>query len=207
MIVVEERATVERFGFALGVPGDHNVCNALFAIAVARGHGIGWDRIKAALRRFRPPPMRWSVEDIAGVRFINDAYNANPLGMRAAIGTFAGLETSGGKWLVLGGMLELGAWEIEEHRAVGRLAAAGPWTRLVVVGERGGWIARGAAEAGMSQDRIAVCETGRQAARVLADGVTQGDAVLLKASRGMRLEEVRDEYVLLSLRMVAEPSV
>jgi len=197
--VVREKASGERFSFRLPVCGDHNVGNAMFAIAVARGRGMGWDDIRRGLEAYRPLPMRWAEEHVCGVTIINDAYNANPVSMRAAVDTFARMKTVGRKWLVMAGMLELGAGEREAHIDVGRHVGRMEWGGLVTVGERGTWIAAGAREAGLAESRIYTCGDCAEAAQVLFHGVSAGDAILLKGSRGTRLETVRDQYVLLSV--------
>ena len=174
----------------LPVPGCHNVRNALLAIAVARTRGIDWETIQDGLREFEAMPMRWQETDCAGVLMINDAYNANPMSMRAALDTFRERRAEGRKWLVLGGMLELGEMEREEHLALGRYVAGGPWVGLMAVGHLGSLIADGAADAGLKDDVIIRCANNAEAAVALAERTLRGDAVLLKASRGMHLEEV-----------------
>ena len=121
---------------------------------------------------------------------INDAYNANPVSMQAALRTFRELETTGRKWLALGDMLELGAGEVGEHRSIGRALADGPWAGLVTVGELGARIAEGALATGMPATRIYSCATTAEAANYLKERMAKGDALLIKASRGKRLEEI-----------------
>jgi len=127
---------------------------------------------------------------VGGVTFINDAYNANPLSMSAAITTFREFETAGRRWLVLGDMLELGTGAVEEHRAIGRALAGGPWAGLVTVGELGAEIARGAVDAGLASTEAQCCGTVDEAVRVLKENVVKGDVLLVKASRGKQLEKV-----------------
>ena len=176
--------------FRLPLPGLHNRSNALLAIAVARGFGVGWDRIASAFGRFIGPPMRWEQTEAGGVTFINDAYNANPVSMRAAILTFKELAVPGRKWLVLGDMLELGPSSAEEHRALGRSLAGGPWAGLITVGVLGAQIAAGAVDAGVPADRVQACETLDASVEKLINCIAPGDGVLVKASRGKHLDEV-----------------
>ncbi len=180
--------------YRLSIPGEPMRRNALRAVACARELGIPPPAIAAALATFRPPPMRWSVSQAGGVTWINDAYNASRVSLLAALDTFAGMNTAGRKWIVLGGMRELGAREREDHDAVGRVAAAGPWAGLVTVGDRGAWIATAARESGWPAGRVWTCDQARAAAAVLAGLVEPGDAVLLKGSRAERVEEVFDEW-------------
>ena len=176
--------------FRMLMPGTHNCHNALLAVAVARGLGVEWDRIAAAFERYVGPPMRWERQMVAGITVINDAYNANPVSMLAALHTFKELDVAGRKWLVLGDMLELGSNEIDEHRAVGRALAGAPWGGLVTVGTLGTHIAEGALASGMKAAAIHTCSDAAAAAEYLKDKMIPGDALLIKASRGKRLEEV-----------------
>jgi len=188
--LVRERSSGESTPLHLTVPGRHNRHNALLAIATARGFGLSWDHIASAFATYVPPPMRWEQVDIDGVTVINDAYNANPVSMAAALQTFGEVESPGRKWLVLGDMLELGAGEVEAHRDIGRSLADGPWAGLIAVGVLGARIAEGAAEAGLPPDCIRTCPDAEAATVLLKDLISRGDAVLLKASRGRRLEVV-----------------
>lgn len=192
-MAVTERESGERAELELSLPGEHVMRNALLAVAVGRTHGLAWDLLAQALRRYRPPPLRWTRVAWAGLDVINDAYNANPLSMRAALRTFAGWPARGGKWLVLGDMLELGATAEAEHRALGAEIAAGAWVGLVAVGELGAWIAGGAVDAGFPAARVVRCADACSAGRVLRERAAPGDAVLLKASRRVRLEEALDD--------------
>jgi UDP-N-acetylmuramoyl-tripeptide--D-alanyl-D-alanine ligase len=185
---VLEQASGEVFEFCMPVPGRHHLHNALLAMAVARGCGVKWESVAAGLAQYQAPPMRWQRLEAGGVVLINDAYNANPLSMRAAIRTFAETAVKGGRWLVLGDMRELGAGEVTEHEAVGQLIGSGDWRGLVAVGRLGGHFADGAMAAGLDPARIVRCETAELVAGVLSGQVRPGDAVLFKASRGVHLE-------------------
>jgi UDP-N-acetylmuramyl pentapeptide synthase len=171
--------------------------NAALAVAIGRRYGVTWDHIREKLEAYSPLPMRWQVGRIGRLRVVNDAYNANPLSMRASIETFASEPGGGSKWLVLADMLELGEGERQEHLDVGRFVGAGTWAGLLAVGRRGEWMAAGAEEAGMRSDRVWRCADPAEAAAVLREHAAPGDAVFLKGSRGMHLEEVT--------RYLAEP--
>jgi UDP-N-acetylmuramyl pentapeptide synthase len=190
---VVERRTGETLTFRMSLPGAHHRNNALVAIAAARQLGVAWDNIRDALEHYVTLPMRWERQDLAGRLIINDAYNANPMSMRAAIGTFRELAVPGRKWLVLGDMLELGRIAADEHVALGGFAAGPAWAGLVTLGALGARIADGAAEAGCPADRLHRCQTPAEAARVLGEQTAAGDALLLKASRGMHFEDVLKE--------------
>jgi len=172
-------------------PGQHNALNAGYAVAVARGLGVNWDTVVLGLGRYHPLPMRWDVEESNGVQLINDAYNANPLSMRAALRAFDETPVSGTKWLVLGDMLELGSHTEPEHIALGEfVASSGPWGGVIAVGTLGALIAEGARRCGYDDERIWCCADSMEAASVLKRRVQPGDAVFLKASRGVALEDV-----------------
>lgn len=189
-MTVQERGLGETHTYTMPLPGRHIMENALLAIAVARTAGLPSERIEGALSVFRPLDMRWSRTDAAGRHFINDAYNANPMSMRAALETFAGIESVGGKWLVLAGMNELGEDERQWHLDIGAAAGKGPWAGIVAVGPKGQWIAQGAAAAGWPEEHLYVCGDARRAAQVLRRVSREGDHILLKASRREHLEEI-----------------
>lgn len=187
---VADRVDGGTHAFRLAMPGVHNRHNALLAVAVARGFGVSWERIAEGFARFKGPPMRWECLAIGDIQVINDAYNANPLSMRAALRTFAESPAGGRKWLVLGDMLELGKDEVREHVDLGTLVAGGAWAGLVTVGALGRHIARGARAAGMAAAAVVCCDTTVEATARLLERLGPGDCVLLKASRGRRLEEI-----------------
>ena len=168
--------------------GRHNATNAAAAIAVARHLGVADDAIAEGLATAEPPPMRMQVRKAGGVTIVNDAYNANPASMRAALGTLrdllpeAAASTDGRRVAVLGDMLELGDRSEHYHREVGgHLEDLGLLARV------------GPLAAGID----AACETltypdAAAAADDLPRHLRPGDVVLLKASRGVRLEVVAD---------------
>jgi len=188
--VVEEKSSGKNFRVKARLPGEYSMINIMFAIAVARGYGVTWDRIAAALESYTPLPMRWEHGEVAGIKVINDAYNANPLSIRVSIKAFSEQMIAGKKWLVLGGMLELGDRQKEEHLALGEFVGSGDWGGLMVVGSLGELIAQGAEKGGLEIGRVYRCENNEEAAKALAENVAAGDAVLLKASRAVHLEEV-----------------
>lgn len=185
-----------------GMPGEHNVRNALLAIAVARSLGAEWPAIAGAFAAVRRPPMRWQVSDLGGTTLVNDAYNANPLSMAKVLETFAAIPVAGRRYAVLGDMLELGeADEAELHRGVGRAAAGAGLDELWLVGERAArWIREGAIDAGMAAAHVTACASAEEAAERAHVFLRPGDALLLKASRGLRLERVEERLRALPFR-------
>lgn len=184
----------------LPVIGVHNVYNALAAAAAAWAVGLSIAEIKEGLEMFRPVRMRMETTEIGGARVINDAYNANPASMAAALTALASVKEAR-KIAVLGDMLELGQSAEKSHFDVGRLAGAEGLALLVLVGSHAQDTARGAAEAGMEEDRIIVASGADEAAAVLAEKMRHGDNILVKGSRSMKMERIIE--ILRSRRLVA----
>ena len=172
------------------LPGRHQSLNLLLAMAVARRAGVGWDAAVEALQAPPALPMRWECLSIDGVTVVNDAYNANPLSMRASIAAFGDDLASGRRWLVLGDMLELGPAAEAVHRELGAWLAGREWAGLVAVGPLARHIVRGAAEAGWRGESPAACDDVDAAAAWLRNRLGPGDRVLLKASRSVGLERL-----------------
>jgi UDP-N-acetylmuramoyl-tripeptide--D-alanyl-D-alanine ligase len=169
--------------------GEHNVRNAL--AAAAAGHCLGADcaQVAAGLAQARPAGMRFEIVTIPpGATVVNDAYNANPASMRAALAAFAQLPAPSRRALVLGDMLELGTAAPAEHRGLGRAAAQTAPALLLAVGAFAEQVAEGARAAGLSPAAIGTAPDAEAAARLLAGWVRPGDLLLLKGSRGVRLE-------------------
>jgi UDP-N-acetylmuramoyl-tripeptide--D-alanyl-D-alanine ligase len=197
-VVVTEVGTGEEFTLRLSQPGEHNTVDAMLALAVARKLGVTRSDIEEGLANYKPLPMRWESQCIDGVRVINDAYNANPMSMRAAVSALEDCAVKGKLWLVLGGMMELGPKTEEEHLGLGRfiaekMMASNSWGGLVTVGDLGQMIAKGAGDAGLSNDMMASYGGCTEASEYLAECTAPDDAVLLKASRALKLECVVDE--------------
>jgi UDP-N-acetylmuramoyl-tripeptide--D-alanyl-D-alanine ligase len=170
--------------------GEHNARNALAALAVAKVLGIDWGIATEALEKFQPPKMRLQRQwlDPPGCWVINDAYNANPDSVKAALKTLKALPAKR-KVAVLGEMLELGAFHEQGHREVGEVAAE-TVDLLIVVGEGAMAIAEGALAAGMPSERVVRFATLEEAQRAWQEWLRAGDVVLLKASRAIGLERL-----------------
>ena len=170
--------------------GQHNVSNALAAAAVGHALGLSGAAIAEGLSKFRPAAMRSQISSSHGVQVINDCYNANPASMKAAIQLLAELGRGKRSIAALGDMLELGAETKRMHREVGAFLAGQGIGHLLACGVLGRELAEGARQAGMPSDRIAELPDAQAAATALSRMVRQGDVVLVKASRGMRMEQV-----------------
>ncbi len=164
--------------------GEHNIYNALGAAAAAIERGVTPSQAALALSSIRPPEKRGQVLEIAGATLINDSYNSNPRALEAMIDTLASMKAER-RILVAGEMLELGPTAEALHRQCGLHAAE---KRIdVVIGVRGlaKALAEGACGAGTQAQFV---ETPQQAGEWLSRNLRPGDAVLLKASRGVKLE-------------------
>lgn len=169
--------------------GEHNVRNALAASAAGYCLGADCTQVAAGLAQARPAGMRFEIVTIPpGATVVNDAYNANPASMRAALAAFAQLPAVSRRALVLGDMLELGTAAPAEHRGLGRAAAQTAPALLLAVGAFAEQVAEGARAAGLSPAAIGTAPDAEAAARLLAGWVRPGDLLLLKGSRGVRLE-------------------
>ncbi len=174
---------------SIRVHGMHNILNALAAAAVGHAMGLNPATIAEGLARFRPAAMRSQVLTVGGIRIINDCYNANPASMKAAIDLLLALGAGSRSVAVLGDMLELGPSAPALHREVGAYLAEQGVGRLIACGALGKHVAEGARGAGMDADRIVHQPDAVRAGTALKALVQEGDVVLVKASRGMRMEQ------------------
>lgn len=187
--VMNETRTVE-----LPVVGTHNAMNACAAIAAALSVGAGLDSILKGLARARPPGRRLRLSPIPGLdaTLLDDCYNANPSSAIAALATLTELAPEGHRIAVMGDMRELGTEEAAGHRSVGITASHSGLKLLVAFGPASKDIAAGALASGMPADRILQTEDPSAAAERVRAVLDAGDLVLIKASRGTRLERVSD---------------
>ena len=182
---------------SLPLYGEHHVGNALAAAAVALETGATPTRVAELLAQARPA-SRWRMEVTTradGVTVINDAYNANPDSVRAALKALAamGRPDDGPRrrtWAVLGEMLELGETALAEHDAVGRLAVRLDVSRLLAVGAGARAVHTGASHEGSWGEESAWVPDADAALEVLRADLRPGDVVLVKASRSIGLDAV-----------------
>jgi UDP-N-acetylmuramoyl-tripeptide--D-alanyl-D-alanine ligase len=162
----------------------------LAAAAAAYALSIPVGAVASRASFLKPPAMRGNLVSLGkGVRLLDDSYNSNPTALETALKSLA-LHTAGRRVAVLGDMLELGAKEREFHLEAGRTAALSGWDLLVTVGPLAALMADGAATAGMSRERIISFADSGEAARAVPTLVAAGDLVLVKGSRGMRMEKI-----------------
>jgi UDP-N-acetylmuramoyl-tripeptide--D-alanyl-D-alanine ligase len=186
-IISEER----HFRFRSPIPGSHVIHALLSAIAVARHLDMSWGEIQDAVETARLDERQRIIRTSQSL-IIDDSYNAAPMSVRAALDLLR--EAPGTKIAVLGDMLELGPQEEAAHREVGRCAAeAADW--LVARGARSSWIADEATRSGMPAEHVLRVPGNAEAAQTVREIMETNApvAVLVKGSRGMRMEEVVQE--------------
>ena len=174
---------------AIPVPGRLSVHNALAGAAVGLAAGVGLDAMVTALAEGWTAPHRSQIVRLRGATIVDDSYNASPGSMLAALELLSGLP--GRRVAVLGTMLELGEGHDAGHRAVGE-AAGRTVELLVVVGPEAQGIVEGARAAGLDAGRIHHVDDAEAAHDVLRPRLRDGDAVLVKASRGIGLDRLVD---------------
>lgn len=171
--------------------GLHNISNALAGAAVGHALGLSTADIVSGLARFRPAPMRSEVRRHEGVIYLYDCYNANPASVKAALDVLVELDPQRRTIAVLGDMLELGPKEAQFHQEIGRYAAKKHVGHLIACGAFGAIMQKGARNVRRSMD-VTVVKDALEAGEFLKTLVRRGDIVLIKASRGAKLERVFD---------------
>ncbi len=182
----------------LSVPatGAHNVCNCAAAAAIATAAGVAPEVIAGGLASYSSGDKRLQIVRLpGGISLLNDSYNANPGSMAAALRTVSTFGNNCRRVAILGDMLELGRGTAEAHRQIGALVAALSLDYLAVTGAQAAVVADAAGACGMDRERIKVGAGTDEIARWLVElieqrKIQQGDWVLLKGSRGMRMERV-----------------
>lgn len=180
----------ENVVFYLPVLGKHNVYNALASMAIAKFFGVTWENMRQGLLKLKMTGMRMEiVKTDEGLTIINDAYNASPTAMEAAFHLMNGLDGFSKKILVLGDMLELGDDEEKFHYEIGKLINPEHIEYLFTYGTLGQHIAEGA-KVQFPAERVKAYTNKEELVKDLKAIVDTKDVVLVKASRGMKLEEV-----------------
>lgn len=180
----------------LEVPGRFNIYNALAAASVCRALGIAPADIKQGIESFKGVPMRLEFTSLRGAAVISDVYNANPTSMEEAVKELVRMRKSRAI-AVLGDMLELGAYAEDAHRKLGKWMAALPVDVFIAVGP----LMSRAAEEFSDDNRCAVvAHDSSEAGKILLDICREGDTILVKGSRGMKMELVAEDPARNSIR-------
>ena len=180
------RMTVDGVSVTVPLRGAHNLRNAMLALAVARELGISIESASRGIAAMTPPPMRVTWEQVGRATLINDAYNANPPSMRAAIDLLVHAGAGRQRVAILGTMRELGSSAGRLHEELARAALASPVELVGGVGEMGQALAALAA----GDPRVATGEEPSTVWRALASRLAPDAVILLKGSRGVRLEQL-----------------
>ena len=172
--------------YELNVEGDYNIENSLSAINVGLKVGMNPDEIAQGLKTYHPIEKRWEVENIKGLKFINDSYNANPESMMASVKAFVELYQN--PVVVLGDMAELGTEEKKLHADVGvYLSGLSKNVKYLLIGKLAAEIGRGLENKELSVNYF---DNKQQAAVYIVENFDKSNTIFLKASRAMKLEEI-----------------
>jgi UDP-N-acetylmuramoyl-tripeptide--D-alanyl-D-alanine ligase len=176
------------------IPGYHNIVNCLasFAICHALGHNI-YD-LKDPFSSFKLPQMRIEQQRIGNITLINDAYNANPESVRAALEYLTEIDAIGRKVFVCGDMLELGNESFQLHREIGERVAHLNIDLLWTVGEHASEIAKAAKSSGMSEKQVVSFKDVADIEISEINKLRENDIVLIKGSRGMHMEDIIEKF-------------
>ncbi|MCL4395578.1 MAG: UDP-N-acetylmuramoyl-tripeptide--D-alanyl-D-alanine ligase, partial [Chloroflexi bacterium] len=177
----------ERLHVRVPLLGRHSVHTSLAAAAVGVAEGMSWDQIVRGLQDVSAQLRLIAVRGEQGTTLLDDTYNASPSSSIAALNLLS--ELGGRKIAVLGDMLELGDLQLQGHELVGGRAAQ-VVDLLVAVGEKGRWIGQGARQAGLTQDQVKFADSNAVAIDLLRLAIRSGDVILVKGSRGARMEEI-----------------
>lgn len=195
--VINAEGTIQKVPVQLKVYGNHNVMNALAAIAVAMHYGISPEKAAEGLAEYEPIAMRGQIKTVNGITWIDDTYNASPDSMKSGAQVMLSLE--GKRHIaVFADVLELGEASEQLHREVGaylaKLTEQGRTTDiLVTVGTQAAFIADEAKKQGIKQ--AVSFASNAEATEFLKQTLTAGDVVLVKGSRGMHTEEIVKAFI------------
>jgi UDP-N-acetylmuramoyl-tripeptide--D-alanyl-D-alanine ligase len=180
--------------YETGLTGRHAVMNLLAAIAVSRAFEIAPERLRDAVRTFSVGKMRGERLEHRGITIWNDCYNSNPEAAQSMIDVLAATPARR-RIAVLGEMLELGHASEELHRRVGRYAAAHAVDVLVGVRGAAQWMVEEARKSGMRESAAVFFEEPAEAGEFAREAARDGDAVLFKGSRGVRVERAVERFI------------
>lgn len=175
------------------IPGKHNAYNAAAAVLAGIACGLDIEVCIGGLHNYEASGLRMEItSDGLGTTVVNDAYNANPKAMRAAISATLDIAKDRPVWLVLGDMLELGPLADSAHRDLGRWVGRQNIEKLICVGRYGDIVAQGAKMAGFPASQVVVVPDAASCTEYLADESWQGAVILIKGSRSVGLEQVAE---------------
>lgn len=179
----------------LPMPGRHNVLNSMAALGVGLQAGMTLSQIKTGLEETRLTAMRLEIIETGVATVINDSYNANPASAKAALQILADVGLGRRKVAIMGDMYELGSRTAQGHQEVGTAAAECKVDVLITVGKLAVEIALGASMTDEPPGEIISLNNNAEVKKYLEKIITTGDVVLVKGSRGVRLEEIVEYLV------------
>jgi len=180
----------EKRRIRLNVPGRHNIYNSMAAVAVARHFGVEFEQIINAFQSIKTHKMRLEISNLnGGITVIDDAYNASPDSVVSALSVLKDLPGKR-KIAILGDMLELGKYSEYAHRFVGKAVFSNGIDVLITKGELSRVIADQALSMGMGEERIFCLDNNEDVLNMLETFIESGDTILVKGSRGMKMEEI-----------------
>ncbi len=187
----------ERLRINLKIIGEHNVANSLAAVAISHAAGLSIEQIVKGLQSFEPYDKRMQLENIGGMKIVNDCYNANPSSMMAAFDAVQAMKGKHKSIAILGDMLELGDASGKAHRHLGEMVACKGFDHLLVFGEYAKIVAQGAMDGSMSLRQVHRLKDKDMILQTIFDCLEEksfgrGDYFLVKGSRGMCMEKIID---------------
>jgi UDP-N-acetylmuramoyl-tripeptide--D-alanyl-D-alanine ligase len=182
----------ERTRVDLALPGRHVIANALASLAAASVWGIGIGEAREVLPKLRPPAMRGQLLRFSnGAALINDSYNSSPAALQAMTALLAATPGFRRRILAAGEMRELGATSEQLHRAAGEYAAkTGAIDWIIGVDGNAAQLIEGAASAGIPREHLKFFSSSEDAAQFLQEQLQPGDLLLVKGSRGVKMERI-----------------
>ena len=181
----------KNFNVNLKIPGRHMISNALAVTLVCEKLGLTENEIKKGLETFKPSKMRMDIIKTGNYTIINDTYNANPNSMKATLDVLA--TTKGRKVAILGDMFELGSYSKDMHYDIGKYAIEKEIDELIFIGEHSYYMLEGAKSIINNKSSINYFKTQDEFIENIDRLLKQGDVILVKASRGVKLENTVDE--------------
>lgn len=187
----------ERLRTTLQVMGEHNVANSLAAAAISHAAGLSIEQIVKGLEVFEPYDKRMQLENIGGMKIVNDCYNANPASMIAAFDAVQAMKGKHKAIAILGDMLELGEASEKAHRRLGEMVACKGFDHLLVFGEYAKIVAQGAMDGSMPLRQVHRLKNKEMILQTIFECLEEksfgrGDYFLVKGSRGMCMEKIID---------------
>lgn len=185
----------QKISVKLSQIGYCNIYNALAALATGHSLGISGKDMSRGLENYQQIPQRNEQIHYEGVTLINDAYNANPQSMREALKTLSEFNTQGKRFLIIGDMLELGPLSESAHHELGQEIILSNVDHLVTVGPLASLVAESAKKNPRHPLQIGKFNTHAEAVSYLLRNVEKGDCLLIKGSRGAKMENIIQEYL------------